>query len=394
MNRIVRPSQDSNAQRQMYRPTVDLARIVLAVCALLLLIGTSLYILHPFVPALIWGATIVVTTWPLMLKIQRSLGGRRWLAVTVMLLIEIVLICIPAFGAVSTLAEHADDIMSFIKVLPDYALPSPPAWLSGVPLLRGLAREWQTLSDAGAGGILAKVQPYAAVFAKWLLLQVSLLGMFAVQLILMVIVCGLLYADGEAAVRLVTALALRIAPENGNGIVHLTGQSIRAIALGVVVTAVVQASLGAIGIWAAGVPYAGVISVLILMMCLIQLGPLLPMLACVGWLFAHDARLVAIVLLGWTLCVSVLDNIMRPILIRRAIALPMVLILSGVIGGLLALGLAGLFIGPVILAVTFHLLLAWTEMPQKLTDPIKPDNPLAPTEKHRAAGAAPPDSHR
>lgn len=366
------PQPQPEPPRQTVRPTVDLARIVLAVGALVLLVGGSLYIVHPFVPALIWGSTIVVTTWPLMLAIQQRLGGRRWIAVTVMLLLEIVVICIPTYGAVSTLADHSAEIMKFVEGLPNYALPSPPDWLSNVPLIGRFTQEWQRLSDAGPGGILAKVEPYAAVVAKWLLVQMGLVGAFAVHLILMIIVCGLLYGKGEAAVSLVTALALRVAPGNGANIVHLTGQSIRAIALGVVVTALVQASLGAAGVWLAGIPFAGVLSALMLVMCLIQLGPLLPMLGCVIWLFMHDSQLTAIVLLVWTIGVSALDNILRPILIRRAVALPMVLILSGVLGGLIAIGAVGLFIGPVILAVTYHLLLAWIDQPNR---PAAQDNP-------------------
>jgi predicted PurR-regulated permease PerM len=379
---MAQSTEKPRLHRQVTAPPVDLARIVLAVGALLLLIGGSLYIVHPFVPALIWGTTIVVTTWPLMLKIQHQLGGRRGLAVTVMLLLEIVVICIPAYGAVSTLADHAEDIMTFIKDLPGYALPSPPRWLTSVPLMKHITGEWQKLSDAGPGGILAKVEPYAAVVAKWMLVQMGLVGSFAVHLILMLIVCGLLYGQGEAAVRLVTALALRVAPENGAHIVHLTGQSIRAIALGVVVTALVQASLGGAGIWLAGIPIAGVLSALLLLMCLIQLGPLLPMLGCVIWLFMHDAQLSASVLLVWTIGVSVLDNIMRPILIRRAIALPMVLIIAGVLGGLIALGAVGLFIGPVILAVTYHLLLAWIELPTKTVAGDPPGGPTEPETGH------------
>jgi predicted PurR-regulated permease PerM len=371
--------------RQMVRPAVDLARIVLAVSALFLLVGGSLYIVHPFVPALMWATTIVVTTWPLMLKIQRCLRGSRGLAVTVLLLLEIVVICIPAYGAVSTLADHAADIMAFVKALPNYALPSPPHWLGSLPLTGSLVREWQSLSDAGPGGMLAKLQPYAAVAARWMVIQVGLVGSFAVQLILLIIICGLLFAKGESAVQLVTGLALRVSPENGANIVHLTGQSIRAIALGVVVTAVVQASLGAAGIWIAGIPFAGVLSALLLLMCLVQIGPLLPMLGCVAYLFMHDARLPAILLLVWTIGVSVLDNILRPILIRRAIALPMVLILTGVIGGLLALGPVGLFIGPVILAVTYHLLIAWIEAPRTFAA----ENPDVQSKPPQPADSAP-----
>ncbi|MFL9961296.1 AI-2E family transporter YdiK [Paraburkholderia sediminicola] len=383
MDDIAHPIPSPEPQRQAVRPTGDLARIVLAVAALVLLIGGSLYIVHPFVPALIWGSTIVVTTWPLMLAIQRRLGGRRWLAVTVMLWLEIVVICIPTYAAVSTLADHTADIMNFVERLPDYALPSPPGWLRSVPLMDHATGEWQKLSDAGPGGILAKVEPYAAVVAKWLLVQMGLVGSFAVHLILMLIVCGLLYGHGEGAVGLVTALALRVAPGNGANIVHLTGQSIRAIALGVVVTALVQASLGAAGVWAAGIPFAGVLSALMLFMCLVQLGPLVPMLGCVIWLFMHDARLTASVLLVWAIGVSALDNVLRPILIRRAVALPMVLILSGVLGGLIAIGAVGLFIGPVILAVTYHLLLAWIEQPNGSAAQGNPTGP-ADINSHRS----------
>ncbi len=177
------------------------------------------------------------------LGIQRRLGGRRGLAVTVMLLLEIVVICIPTYAAVSMLAGHAADIMNFVERLPDDALPSPPSWLSSVPLMDHATDEWQKLSDAGPGGILAKVEPYAAVVAKWLLVQMGLVGSFGrASPILMLIVCGpALRAHGEGAVALVTALALRVAPGSGANIVHLTGQSIRAIALGVVVTALVRA---------------------------------------------------------------------------------------------------------------------------------------------------------
>jgi predicted PurR-regulated permease PerM len=120
-----------------------------------------------------------------------------------------------------------------------------------------------------------------------------------------------------------------------------------------------------------------------LVMCLVQLGPLLPLLGCVIWLFVHDARLTASVLLVWAIGVSALDNVLRPILIRRAVALPMVLILSGVLGGLIAIGAVGLFIGPVILAVTYHLLLAWIDQPNGPVAQVTPASP-ANINSHRS----------
>ncbi|MDN0074612.1 AI-2E family transporter YdiK [Crenobacter sp. SG2303] len=352
-----RPPKDTEARRGS-----DLARIVLAVGTLLLLIGGSLYVLRPFVPAIIWGGMIVVSTWPALLALQHRLHERRGLAVLIMLLMQIVVIIVPIYLAVATFVENAADVRVFVQGLPTYALPSPPHWLAGVPVVGSrLTHQWQLLADAGPGGVLARVQPYAAMVTRWLLTQISLLGLFMLQLLLMVIVCGLLYAKGEVAAHLVIGLAQRVAPQNGAEIIHLAGQAIRAIALGVVVTAVVQASLGAFGILVAGIPYAGILSALLFVVCLLQIGPLIPLLGCVAWLFMNGSQFAAVLLLVWSIGVGMVDNILRPILIRRAIELPLALILSGVLGGLLTIGVVGLFIGPVILAVTYHLLLAWIE---------------------------------
>jgi len=340
------------------RPTVDLARVMLGVVTLSLLICGSLYILRPFLLALVWAAMIVIATWPLLHAVQRRLRCRRGSAVVVMLLALMVVIVLPIYGAVSTLAAHADEIMTLVKGLPNYTLPPPPGWLADLPLAgTHAAREWQTLSDAGPGGVLATLQPYASRLAGWLLVRASAIGVLALHLLLTVIICGILYAKGEAAGLTVTRVAQCVAPANGAAMVRLVEHAVRAVALGVVVTALAQSALGGLGLWVANVPYAGVLTAILFIFCLAQLGPLLPLLACV----VHGAQLAAILLFGWSLGVTALDNSLRPILIRRAIALPMILILAGVLGGLIAFGMIGLFIGPVMLAVTYALMLAWLD---------------------------------
>lgn len=114
-----------------------------------------------------------------------------------------------------------------------------------------------------------------------------------------------------------------------------------------------QAALAASGVWIAAILYAGVLSALLLLACLVQIGPLLPLLGCVAWLYTHDAHVAALLLFVWSIGVSMIDNCLRPILIRRAVSLPMTLILAGVLGGVFSIGVAGLFLGSVILAVTY-----------------------------------------
>ena len=159
------------------RQSVDIARILLVIVMLLALMIGSLYVLRPFLPGLIWATTIVVATWPVLLSIQRHCGGRRWLATVAMLLILLFVIVLPLYQAISTLAMHGGAIMAAVKSLPDYALLAPPAWIRGIPLAGPrIAQEWQTLSDAGAGGLLARIEPYLTTAAHWLLGHAAIVG--------------------------------------------------------------------------------------------------------------------------------------------------------------------------------------------------------------------------
>nr|WP_313065197.1 AI-2E family transporter YdiK [Achromobacter animicus] len=344
------------------RQSVDIARVLLVIVMLLALMIGSLYVLRPFLPGLIWATTIVVATWPVLLSIQRHCGGRRWLATVAMLLILLFVIVLPLYQAISTLALHGGAIMAAVKSLPDYALLAPPAWIGSIPLAGPrIAQEWQTLSDAGAGGLLARIEPYLTTAAHWLLGHAAIVGVFVMHMLITVIIAGILYSKGDIAADFARRFANRLAGQRGVAAIRLAASAIRAVALGIVVTAVVQSALGGIGLWIAGVPAAGILTALMVMLCLAQLGPFLPMLGGVAWLFQNDMKLAAAVLLVWAIVVGTLDNLLRPLLIKRGVNLSMLLILSGVLGGMFAFGIVGLFIGPVILAVTSTLLKAWID---------------------------------
>nr|WP_255595895.1 AI-2E family transporter YdiK [Achromobacter sp. ACM05] len=372
--------------RVIPRQSVDIARALLVIVMLLALMIGSLYVLRPFLPGLIWATTIVVATWPVLLSIQRHCGGRRWLATVAMLLILLFVIVLPLYQAISTLALHGGAIMAAVKSLPDYALLAPPAWIGSIPLAGPrIAQEWQTLSDAGAGGLLARIEPYLTTAAHWLLGHAAIVGVFVMHMLITVIIAGILYSKGDIAADFARRFANRLAGQRGVAAIRLAASAIRAVALGIVVTAVVQSALGGIGLWIAGVPAAGILTALMVMLCLAQLGPFLPMLGGVAWLFQNDMKLAAAVLLVWAIVVGTLDNLLRPLLIKRGVNLSMLLILSGVLGGMFAFGIVGLFIGPVILAVTSTLLKAWI-------DEVPPPADVYPDEA--ALNVDPPDGPR
>ena len=185
------------------------------------------------------------------------------------------------------------------------------------------------------------------------------LGGLFLQLLLTIAIAAMLYSTGEAVSDWCRRFGRRLAGRRGEDVVVLAGRAIRGVALGVVVTAVVQSAVGWVGLLLAGVPQATLLAALMLMFCIAQLGPLLVLLPAIIWAFTESSNFAGIVLVVATVLATGLDNLLRPFLIKRGADLPLLLILVGVIGGLLSIGLVGLFLGPVVLAVSYTLVQAW-----------------------------------
>ena len=338
----------------------DLTRTTLAILCILLLIAVSLWVLRPFLAAAVWATMLVVSTWPLLKSLELRCGGRRAPAVAIMTLAMLLLLVAPLWLAIGTIVSHAEDIASVVRQFAASGLPQPPEWVATLPLVGDkLATFWRELADGGPQGVVARIQPYAAQSGKWVLAEVGSLGFMLLQFLLVVLLSAILYASGEASASSVRRFGRRLAGERGENAIVLAGQAIRGVALGVGVTAVVQSVLGGIGLVVAGVPFAALLSALMLMLCIAQLGPGLILFPAVGWMFWSGNTDWAIALLIWSVLVVTLDNFLRPILIKKGADLPLLLIFAGVIGGLLGFGLIGIFVGPVALAVTYTLLEAW-----------------------------------
>jgi predicted PurR-regulated permease PerM len=239
-------------------------------------------------------------------------------------------------------------------------IPLPPVWIEGVPVVGAkLTAEWRVYAAATPEELASKAAPYVTPVVRWIADRAGSFGTFLLHLLLTVLLCGVLYVTGETAALGVRRFARRLQGEAGDHLVLLAAGSIRAVALGIVVTAIVQTALGAVGVAVAGVPYVAIFAALMFVFCIAQLGPALPMLGAVVWLYLGGATTAAIGLFVWTVIVGLLDNVFRPILIRRGADLPLLLIMAGVIGGLPSLGLVGLFVGPVVLAVAYTEISAW-----------------------------------
>jgi predicted PurR-regulated permease PerM len=346
----------------MSTPRPDLTRNTLGVLFIGGLILASFWVLRPFIAATIWATMIVVSTWPVMRWFEHRLWERRSLAVLVMSLLMLLLFVVPLTLAILTIVDHADDIIVHAGILSGAELPPPPEWVGDLPFVGDKVLQfWEQAVAGGARGLLARLAPYADDIVKWFVAQAGSVGFLIVQFLLTMVIAALMYAGGETAARALRKFAVRLAGNQGDGVVTLGGQAIRGVALGVGVTAVVQAGLGGVGLAIAGVPFASLFTAVMLMLCIAQLGPSLVLFPAVAWMYWKGDHAWATFLLVWSLVVATMDNFLRPWLIQKGADLPLLLIFAGVIGGLLAFGLVGIFVGPVVLAVAYKLLGEWID---------------------------------
>lgn len=338
----------------------DLTRDTLAVVFLFALIAASVWILLPFLGAVVWATMIVVATWPFMIRLQRWLLGRRWLAVTGMTLLLLAVFVVPFSFAIIAVAENFKEITAWTTSFANFTLPPPPDWLEKIPLVGArVTSNWQQFATLSREELATRLSPYLSEIVRWLAGQIGGLGLLLAQIALTVIVAAVLYATGESAATMALQFGSRLAGERGEQAVRLAGQAIRGVALGVVVTALVQALAGGIGLAIVGVPFAVILTAVMFISAIVQVGVAPILLVAVVWLYWTGSATSGTVLLVWTLLVAPIDNILRPILIKQGVDLPMLLVIAGVIGGLLAFGLIGIFVGPVVLAVAYTLFTAW-----------------------------------
>lgn len=349
----------------------DLARTTLAVLFIGALLAAVLWLLRPFLGPAIWATMVVVATWPVMLRVQGLLRGRRTLAVMVMTLQLLLLFVVPLTLAIATIVENADEMVGWAKLASTWHLPEkPPTWALELPVVGGMVeRAWAQATALGLRDMLPRLTPYAGNLTRWFVGQLGSVGFLLVQFLVTVVIAAVMYATGEEAAEQVRRIARRLGGERGVSVVLLAAGAIRGVALGVGVTALVQAVLSGIGLALAGVPLAGLLTALTFMMCIAQVGPIPVLVPAAIWAFWSGHTGWGVFLLVWAGVVANLDNVLRPVLIRMGADLPLLLIFSGVIGGLLAFGLVGIFVGPVVLAVAWTLLQAWLDDGERPPEP-------------------------
>lgn len=341
------------------RQSAELVRSALQLLALGGLLLAALWVLRPFLIALTWATMIAVAAWPLLLGAEHWLG-RRSRAVGLLTAVLLLALMVPGYLGVRAIVENAHDVAELSQKLATWSVPPPPAFIEAIPLVgEKLATDWRQIASEDPGTRAERLTPYARDLARWLVGQIGGLGTLLVHFLLTVVLAAVLFARGEVASDAAIRFARRLAGDRGEKAALLAAGAIRAVALGVVLTALIQSALVGLGFAAIGLPFAAVLTALAFMLAIAQIGPVPILIGAVVWSYLHYGAGWGSAYLVWALICGLVDNVVRPLLIKRGADLPLLLVFGGVIGGLLAFGVVGLFIGPAVLAVAYMLLGEW-----------------------------------
>jgi predicted PurR-regulated permease PerM len=326
--------------------------------AALLVIG-CLWILRPFIPLIIWGIIIAIASYPAFLKLRRLLKGRGALAATLWTLLLLAVLIVPVVLLGQRLVEGLTPLVAHLRD-GTLVLPPPPASVEHWPIIGvPLSRAWSAAST-NLTATLVKFAPQIKSALPAILLASAGLGSTLLQFFLSILVSGVLLAHAKAGADVTRSLAIRLFGEQGPEYQKLAGATIHSVTFGILGVALIQTVFAAAGFFVVGLPGASVWSVIFLFAAILQVG-MLVLIPAVVYAFAIATKTKALIFLIWCIFVGLMDNVLKPLLLGRGSAVPVVVVFLGVIGGFVAMGIIGLFIGAIVLSVGYKLFLAWIE---------------------------------
>jgi predicted PurR-regulated permease PerM len=334
------------------------------VAAIVLLLIGCFYVLRPFMAAILFAACVTISSWPLYLFVLERVKGRRTLAATIMTLSLVLLIIVPLALVTYNLADDVARIYEQIKVKVDSGSLAPPAWLKSIPLVGETIDGYLHKLGGSRTELLELAKNMLEPARHFLLGGGMLLGSGVAQTSLAVFVSFFLYRDGELLLAVLATGMDRIIGPSAPTVALTVSRTVRGVMYGLLGTALAQALVAVAGFLIAGVPAVPLLGIGTFMFSLVPVGPPLIWGGAALWLFDQGRHGWGIFMLVWGLfLISGVDNVVKPMLISRGSSLPFLLVLLGVLGGVLAFGFVGIFVGPTLLAVLYGLLRNWTGTP-------------------------------
>lgn len=325
----------------------------------ILLVAACLMILLPFLPLIAWGIIIAVAAYPGFRNLQHWVGGRGGLSATIFTVVLLAVLIVPVVLLAGTLIEGIQTLAAHFKA-GTLIIPPPPDGVENWPIIGVPLKSSWTLASTNLTEALRRFAPQIKAILPGVFSASAGVGLTVLQFALSIIVAGVLLANAQAAYEVTCSLCKRIFGEKGPDFQQLMGATIRSVTTGILGVALIQALLAGVGFLVAGLPAAGLWAVVFLIAAVLQAGVLV-LVPAVIYMFAIASTTKAVIFLVWCVIVAILDNFLKPLLLGRGVAVPIAVVFLGAIGGFIALGLIGLFVGAVVLSVGYKLFLAWLE---------------------------------
>ncbi|MFA6014208.1 MAG: AI-2E family transporter [Gallionellaceae bacterium] len=324
--------------------------------AVLILVAGCFIVLRPFLTATILAAVMCISTWPLYTWLLSKLQGRQNIAALMMTLSLALVAIFPVAMMAYSLSDNVTAAYLLIKQLLEFGPPDPPIWLKGVPVVGEAVNTYWNLLASDMNEVTALEKRLLEPAKNYLLSGSLLLGQGVIEMSLAAFVCFFLYRDGAALVNFATQVMQKMVGAHVENVLGIIQNTVRGVMYGILGTALAQGFVATIGFFIAGVPAALLLGAGTALLSLIPVGPPIIWGSAVLWLFYQGSVGWGVFMLFWGFfLISSVDNIVKPYLISRSSKLPFVLVLFGVLGGVLAFGFVGIFIGPIFLAVGFSL---------------------------------------
>ena len=345
-------------------PEVPPSRIeqVLKLAVVILLIAGCLFVIWPFLSSLLWAMVLCFTTWPLYARLLHMVGERRRTLAAAIMTIAFLLVLVAPFAIMGmSLADEVQRFTENVRQALAAGPPAPPGWFMKIPLVGGWLTEfWRDIATNNAQR-MADLKKFIDPLRDVLLIVALSLGRGIIELLVSLLIAFFLYRDGVTAAESLKRAIERLGGEDGKALLDTAGNTVRSVVYGILGTALTQSVVAGIGFFIAGIPQAALLAFLTFFLSVLPIGPPLVWIPAAVWLLYKGWHGWAIFMVCWGVLVSSVDNVVKPLIIRFGGAeLPFIVILMGVLGGAMAFGFIGVFLGPTLLAIGFQLLARWT----------------------------------
>ena len=337
---------------------VEVIQLAIRLTLLALLIYWSYIIVRPFVPILAWGIVLAVALYPAYNWLSAHLGQRpRWAAV-IMTLVILAVFLGPATWLGLGLVEGLQSVSAHLTA-GDVEIPAPPESVRDWPIVGARLYDFWNEASVNLAATFRQIAPHLKPLAGLILTVAGSAGTGTLKFLASVVLAGFLFPAGPRLVAATRLALTKIVPQRTGDFIALAGATIRTVAQGVIGIAVVQSLLAGVGLKMADVPNAGILAFAVLVLCIVQIGAAPVFIPVIIWIWTVKDFSTALLITIYLALVGLTDNVLKPLVMGRGMSTPVLVIFIGVIGGTLAHGIIGLFVGPILLAVAWELMMAW-----------------------------------